>query len=540
MDDLRPGEQEVGSTRTSWGQADSRLAHAWPARARTTWWGRAPAAVLGMAGALSAVFCTRPAAPPAPREPVTLTIGVPQSRQLDPSHGAPALAETLAFERLTRNDADGRTRPRLLESWSVAGDGLTWRLRVRPDVSFPDGSLMTSADVTSAFETAIANPEVRKLSVCLSDVASVVAKGDREVAVSLKRRCSYLLDDLDRPVIRRAKNGKTRNGTGAFAVTSSSPEEIVLEANRHYFGGPPAIDRVVVRPFDALRTAWAEMLRDRVDFLWEVGPDTAGFLSDQRAVEVRSFLGYFAYAVMLNSARPMFRDPAVRRALNLAVDRAALVQQGLKGRGVPADGPVWPRYWARDRSTPTLAQDPARALALLRDAHATGLSFTCLVPANFAILERMALLVQQQWADLGVRMRPESLPPDVFNKRIVSGDFDAVVMPVLGGPQATVFHRFWHSPAGGAARWNYWGYRDARVDAALDAALDAGDDRQFSEAIRRFESAVRDDPPGVFLVWNETVQAISRRFALPGGSDGRDAIYVLSRWTPRRPGEPAP
>ena len=493
-----------------------------------------------MAGALSAVVCTGPAAPPPGREPVTLTIGVPQSRQIDPSHGVQAVAEMLAFERLTTNDADGRAQPRLLESWAVSGDGLTWRLSVRPGVKFPDGSLMTSADVTHAFQTAIATPAIRSISVCLPRVVSVAAQGDREVSITLSRRCSYLLDDLDRAVMRTGADGRTRVGTGAFSITPSSAEAIVLQANPHYYLGPPAIDRVVVRPFDTLRTAWAEMLRDRVDFLWEVGPDTAGFLSDQRAVEVRSFPGYYAYSVMLNSARPMFKDPAVRRALNLAVDRAALVRQGLKGRGVPADGPVWPRYWARERSAPVLPFDPAKALALLRDARAAGIAFTCLVPANFAILERMALLVQQQFADLGVRMRLESLPPDAFNRRIVSGEFDAVLLSMLGGPSATVFHRFWHSPEDGAARWNFWGYRNAAVDAALDGVLLAGDDAQFGAAIRRFESAARDDPPAVFLAWNETVQAISRRFSVPEGNDGRDAIYVLSRWTPRRPVERAP
>jgi ABC-type transport system substrate-binding protein len=178
--------------------------------------------------------------------------------------------------------------------------------------------------------------------------------------------------------------------------------------------------------------------------------------------------------------------------------------------------------------------DPVRASALLSAAHAGGITFTCLVPANFAVLERVALILQQQLGDAGIRVRLESLQPDTVNKRVVSGDFDAAVLPILGGPSATVFHRFWHSPAG-TPRWNFWGYRDARVDAALDAALDARDDRQFGEAIRRFEAAVRDNPPAVFLAWNETVQAISRRFRIPDGNEGRDAIYVLSRWLLRGP-----
>jgi peptide/nickel transport system substrate-binding protein len=494
---------------------------------------------LALAGALSAFSCTTPAAPPAPREPITLTIGVPQSRQLDPTHGAPAVAEVLAFERLTTNDAEGRTRPLLLEGWSVSADGLVWRLMIRPGVRFQDGSPLTAADVKRTFDYAIASPAVAATAVCVPSVASVDVGSEREVIVALKRRCSYLLDDLDRAITRTAADGKTRIGTGAFAITSSTADVISLEANRQYYAGPPAIDRVEVKPFDALRTAWADMMRGRVDFLWEVGPDTAEFLSDRTAVEVRSYLGYYAIALMLNSARPPFQRSEARRALNLAVDRAALVQQGLKGHGVAADGPIWPRYWARDPRAQAIRFNAGEADALVRAARLAPGGFTCLVPANFSILERMALLVQQQLAGFGIRMRLESLPPDVFNRRILSGEFDAVMLSALGGPSATVFHRFWHS-AGATKHWNFWGYRNSRVDQALDTALDAPGDVEFAGAIRQFEAAARDDPPAVFLAWSETMQAVSRRFAVPSGNDGRDAIYVLSRWFLRPAGTGAP
>jgi ABC-type transport system substrate-binding protein len=493
---------------------------------------------MAFAGLLSAVACTPAPAPTSPQAPITLTIGLPQSRQLDPSRGAPAAADILSFERLTTNDAEGRTKPRLLEGWSIAGDGLTWRLRVRPDIRFQDGSAMTAGDVKRTFDAAIANPAVRSISVCLADVASVTAPGEHDVVVTLTRRCSYLLDDFDRAVSRTAGDGKTRIGTGAFSVASSSPDAIVLQANRHYHGGSPAIDRVVVKPFDALRTAWAEMLRGEVDFLWEVGPDTAEFLVDRATVEVRSFLSYYASALVLNSARPLFRHSEVRRAFNLAVDRGAIVQQALKGHGLAADGPIWPRYWARDPRPPALSFEPARADALLRASRQGPIEFTCLVPANFSILERTALLVQQHLGEIGVRMRLLSLPPDVFNQRIVSGEFDAAVLSILGGPSPTVFHRLWHSP-GEARRWNFWGYRNARADDALEAARDAASDEEFAAAIRRFEAVLRDDPPAVFLAWNQTVQAVSRRFAVPVAHAGRDAIYVLDRWRLRPPGSVA-
>lgn len=493
---------------------------------------------------LSAFACTGsttgPAPPEAPREPITLTIGVPQSRQLDPDHGVPALADAIAFERLTTSDSEGRTRPRLLERWSVSADGLTWRLFVRPGVKFQDGSPLVADDIKRTFDAAIADPASRNLRVCLANVSSITVVNDSEAVFTLTRRCSYLLDDLDRAISRTVPDGDVTLGTGAFSIASSSDDGVTLEANRYYHSGPPVIDRVVIKPFDALRTAWAGMMRGQVDFLWEVGPETAEFLNDRTTVELRSYLSYYGYALMLNSAKPPFNSSGIRRALNVAVDRAAIVQHALKGRGVPADGPVWPRYWARDPHVPSVMTDLTAARALLRASRPGPgpLEFTCLVPADFTILERMALLVQQQLGEVNVRMRLESLPPKQFNERIVLGQYDAAVLPVGGGHSAAVFHRFWHS-TGSVQRWNFWGYRNARVDAALDDALQAADDEAFSDAIRRFEAAVRDDPPAVFLAWNQTVQAVSRRFVVPPADAQRDAIYVLNRWRLREPGSTA-
>ena len=199
----------------------------------------------------------------------------------------------------------------------------------------------------------------------------------------------------------------------------------------------------------------------------------------------------------------------------MAVDRAALVQQALKGRGVAADGPVWPRYWARDPRAPAIPFDRAAASALLR-ASRRGCGRVH-VPRAGQLLHprthgpaRAAAVRRARRPRCGWnRCRPTTSTGASFRV-----EFDAVMLSILGGPSATVFHRFWHS-AGETPRWNFWGYRNARVDAALDAALDAASDREFSEAIRRFETAVRDDPPAVFLAWNQTVQAVSRRFVVP-------------------------
>ncbi len=498
-------------------------------------------AALGVGGGLFALACSTAPGPAAPASPVTLYIGVPQSRQLDPTHGAPTLANQLSFDRLTATGPDGRATPKLIDRWEVAPDGLTWRLFLRPGVVFQDGEPLTAAEVKQEIDEIVRDPGTRDSAACVPDITSIAAEGDRELRIGLRRRCSYLLDELDFTIARRRPDGR-RIGTGPFTTLSRTADEIVMEANRRYYLGAPSIDRIVFRPYDALRSAWAEMLRGRVDFLWEVAPDTVEFVRDQSEVRVHAFLGYYVYTLVFNSGRPLFGDPRVRRALDLAVDREAILQQALRGHGIPADGPVWPRHWTHDPSSPAARYNPADAAALLdqalgraRPAAGPGtsgrLQFTCLIPVNFTLYERIALLVQKQLWDINVDMRLEAVRPDVFNGRIRTGEFDAVVLPIAGGPFLGLFHRFWHSPDP-LPRWNYWHYRDATVDAALEDLRDAADDGAMREATRRMVQGMRDDPPALFLVWGETTQAMSRRFDIPTET-GRDALSGIWRWRPR-------
>jgi len=307
---------------------------------------------------------------------------------------------------------------------------------------------------------------------------------------------------------------------------------VTLAANTRYYLGAPTIDRIVARPYDTLRTAWADMMRGDVDFLWDVGPDTAEFLSDQAGVETRSFPGFANDAIVFNAARPLFRDPATRRALSLAIDRQELVRQGLKGHGSPADAPVWPASWAFDRNAPGVPFDPARTRAFLVSRSKAPITFTCLLPQNYALWERLALLVQRQLRAVGVEMHLEGVPGEAFVARVGRGDFDAVMINPIGGPYASVHYLFWHS----RGFWNNWGYRNADVDLALEAMRDAPDETHFKDAMAGFTTAIRDDPPALFLVWPDTLQAVSRRFELPETASGRDALHEVAGWRVREAG----
>ena len=422
----------------------------------------------------------------------------------------------------------------------MSGDGLTWRLFVRPGVRFQDGSPLTAADIKRTFDAVIAVPASRNLRVCLPNVSSIVAASDREAVFTLTRRCSYLLDDLDRAINRTAADGTTRLGTGAFSITSSSAEGVTLEANRYYHAGPPVIDRVVVQ---AVRRAADGLGRD------DAGPGrlpVGGRPGDGR-VPQRSHRGRGQVLPRLLCLRP---DAEFREAAVPPRGGQASAQHGGRSRGDRAAGPQGPRRrGGRPDLAPLLGAGPGaprRCRSIGRRPRPSSAPRARVRSSSRALCRPTSpssnawhCSCSSNWREVNVRMRLESLPPDDFNRRIVSGRVrrgDAV------DPRRPVALRYSTVSGTPPARRNAGtsgAIATRRVDAALDAALDAASDREFSDAIRRFEAAVRDDPPAVFLAWNRTVQAVSRRFVVPAGDAERDAIYMLSRWRLRPPGSAA-
>ena len=108
--------------------------------------------------------------------------------------------------------------------------------------------------------------------------------------------------------------------------------------------------------------------------------------------------------------------PEVRQAINEALDREALVRDGMTGRGTPADGPLWPRELGVFAPCHAVRLQPGRCQASAgrsagqaRRKHGPNgpsrFSFTCLVFANDTRFERLAAIVQKQLADVGVDMK---------------------------------------------------------------------------------------------------------------------------------------
>jgi len=484
----------------------------------------------------TAVGCTTAQSHPSPAAtPVTLTIGLPVQTGEDSLHGAQQAAGLLSFEGLSYLARDGRPQPKLAQRWTESDDGLTWTIELRRNAFFHDGSAVDATAVKNSLERSMKSSE-RAFRPGLSDITSIETPSSTQVVIRLGERSTFLMDDLTVAIVKHS-NGK-QFGTGPFVTTLTSPTEIVMTAVPNYYRGKPMIDRIVWKAYPAVRAAWAAMMRNEIDFLYEVAADTFEFIEREDSVRVFPFLRNYVYAIALNTRRQPFDSSEVRRSLNHAVNRQTIIDVALKGRGKSANGPGWPQHWAYDSTVPDYAYDPPRATALLDIAKVPALRastdnkqaparfhFTCLVPQNFALWERMALIAQRDLAQIGVDMQLESVPFSTFNERVGKSDFDAVIMELVAGNSVSRPYFFWHSDG----LLNAWGYSNRKVDDALEGIRRARDDKAYREAFHSFQLESIEDPPAIFLALGEVTRAVSNRFYVVA-QPGSDIIATIPEW----------
>jgi peptide/nickel transport system substrate-binding protein len=471
-----------------------------------------------MAGAAMLLLAAcRPRAETATSEvpSTSLRIGLGQVLS-SPTQGLVPFAQLLTVESLARIADDGRPQPWLARDWQVSEDRRSLTVNLPAQAKFHDGTPLTAAIVAAALQSTLPS----FMGAAFEDLESVTAPSPQQVIIRFRRASPFLLDTLETSI---SKPGSPLVGTGPFVVTDpKSPG--ALRANPDYLAGKPGIDRISFESFPSVRAAWAEMLRGRLDMLWEVGPDALDSLQASRSIAIFTYVRRYQYLVVLNTGTDVFKSKAIRQALNMAVDRDSLVRDALGGHGVASSGPMWPRTYGFRGGDGTPRFDLAAASRQLAQPRAARLHFTCLVRPD-AVHERIALVLKRQLAAVGVDMAIEEVSFEAAAEAVKNRKFEALLTEMISGPAMMRLYRIWHS--GGVA-----GAASREVDAALDGIRSAASEDAYLTGMSAFQQAVVDDPPAIFLAWMERARAVNKRFVVPAAEPGRDVLSTLRLWKP--------
>jgi peptide/nickel transport system substrate-binding protein len=493
-------------------------------RARHPLWMRLAIVMAACCGLVTVAGSCRGTAGADPQAPPSqLRVGVGQVPSASPSDGLRQFSQNVAVEALVRPGEDGRLQPWLAESWTTAANGQSLRVHIRSGVKFHDGSPFDAQAVASLLPDALR----AYMGSAMFAGVGVEVFDPQTIDVGFQQAAPFLMEALETPI---RKPGAVAIGTGPFMVATDSTSE--LRANKDYYLGPPSIDRITLQSYPSVRAAWADMLRDRTDMLYEVGLDALDSMETAKNVSVFTFTRKYQYMIALNDQAPALRSRTIRQALNMAIDPEAVVRAALNGHGLTTKGPFWMRHWALRSDLPWFAYDPQRAAAMVlaeRSATHAGakVQFTLLVPPD-AVNERIALEFKRELEQVGVVVTAEPVAMDRLFQAIQNRTYDAVLMEGISG--ATMFrpYQLWHS--GGT--FNPGGLGNASVDAAFDRLRAAASEDEFRSAAVGVQQAFMDDPPVIFLAWIERARAVSKRFNVATDPGRPDVLGTMRLWKP--------
>jgi peptide/nickel transport system substrate-binding protein len=440
----------------------------------------------------------------------------------------------LFSESLLVRQTDGRTVAGLAASWHWEDHGRTLRVDLKDPVRLHDGSELTSDLVVDLLRDNINSGE----QLGFEYVTSVRAESPHTVLVRLSQPDFFLLPALTG--LRIVRPTAPDIATGPFKIVSRAP---VFEAVRfdQYHGGTPAIERVRVLTYESQRAAWAALLRGEVDALQEVSRDTVEFASKATNVRTYPSMQSFYIPLVFNQRHPLLKKVEVRRALNEAIDRGAIIASAMRGHGQIAQDPIWPLHWAYTPPAVPPQHDPASAerrldaLGLRRHAAAASsemaarFTIRCLFLADDPMSERIALLIQRQFFDVGVNLVLDPVGLKELQLRAKAGQFETLLAQANAGRSLDFTYTFWHS--GVSEKKVMWSTGYAGVDGLLDRLRASTSDDQARAAIAELGQRFREDVPAIFLAWPQVTRAIDAHIHVGPGNE-QDPFAKIWEWRP--------
>jgi ABC-type transport system substrate-binding protein len=156
------------------------------------------------------------------------------------------------------------------------------------------------------------------------------------------------------------------------------------------------------------------------------------------------------------------------------------------------------------------------------------------VPEGFSLLERIGLEVQKQLYDVGIDIAFEVLPFLEYDVRIREGRFQAVLVDMISGPTLARPHVFWGSARReGLHAFGYDNPEAARLFALLRTSTN---EAVIRSAVSRLQRVLLEDPPALFLAWDQRSRAVRRNFRV--AESGGDPLFTIWQWaenTDRQP-----
>lgn len=440
--------------------------------------------------------------------------------------------------------------PGLATSWQVSKDGRSINFHLRKGLAFSDGTPFTAEDVAFTVKTMM-DPEVHSPTGdafrSAPGAVTMQTPNPSEIKITFPAPVAGLERLFDQVAILSAHSPKKEMAVlGAFYVSEYKAGSYVeLKRNPNYWKRDAQGNRLPYLEgihLDIQKNRDIEMLRFRrgeLQLISRVDAEQFQHLrQDDPAAAVDAGAGLDSEQMWFNQnpgapisgeKKAWFTSTEFRRAISLAIHRDDLCRIVYGGFAKPAYGPVSPanRFWF-NTSLPAPKADTQEALRLLssagfrlandelHDSKGRRVEFTLVTNSGNAAREKMAAMIQQDLAQIGVKMNIVTLDfPSLIERMTRTFDYDACLLGLVNtdlDPNGIM--TVWLS-SGDNHQWNPnqktpatpW---EAEIDGLMRAQASAPNDKERKKSFDRVQQIAYEQQPFIYLINKDALVAVSQ------------------------------
>ena len=456
------------------------------------------------------------------------------------------------YSTLLKIDADKfpQVTGDLAQSWTVSEDKLSYRFTLKPNIKFHDGSRLTSNDVKVSFNR-MRNPPPGVISLrqgMLADISNIETPDDDTIVFIFKRKNTAALQLLAMPYAciysanllasDPAYPGKRVMGTGPFRFVRHTPgADWVGERFSDYFtAGKPYLDGVrmlsVVPP-----AATNALLAGQVHFSMQgLTPSEVARVTAARGDKVvtrgggntTTFIPWFA----INTQRDGLKDPRVRRALNLALDRwgASKAMEQItpmfRVGALVRPGSTFARSEAELTQLPGFGRDiEAARKEARRLLEAAGQKNLKLTVVNNRAFTYFGVYVADQLSKIGVTVDHQALATPQVAARRISGDYDLIFdSPAEYSDDPTIQMAYFEPFS--TNRANLARFGDPKVVELYQAQLQDFNPQSRKQRVRDLEAYLMEQSYVMPLFWQSRTRVMDAKLRGLEGDYGSNYVKI--------------
>jgi peptide/nickel transport system substrate-binding protein len=428
------------------------------------------------------------------------------------------------------------------ENGGISSDGLTITYHLRKDAVWSDRKPFTADDVVFSTKV-ILNPANNEISRTGWDKIVKIDEPDKYTVIyHLKAPYAgfsyqffssaganpcllpkHLLAQY--PNINNIPYNSLPIGIGPFMYKEWKRSDYVeMVANPTYFRGRPKLDRIVFNIIPDRNTVLNELQSHEVDMWLPVSAPFYGRVTAIPGLHVLKQHGYNFGHVDLNTSHPVLRDPSVRMALRMAMDRETIKAKIRHGLGIVQDNMVAPSNPAFDPNVPTTPFNIAAANQLLdragwvrgpggvRQKNGVRLSLVFATSTGTPDNDQMIELIRGTWQQIGVQIDVKRylsavlFGPYSTGGILYSGKFDVAVFQWSGDPQGDLSNLYECNQVPPAGQ-NIVHYCNAKVDTAMETFKTLYSFQARQPYANFIQAQLQRDVPTIVITVNDDIFA---------------------------------